>query len=463
MSTTPSQSEHLVATVRLTHLTGVDDLTYPDPTEDYHEASRMYPGIVDATVQGGPRLERSLELRVSAARSVKRHPAVHFRPLPPPDLGNVLLSDALVRRRSRRQYADAPLATTALATVLAAAYGPTFTADGTAAVVPQRAVRRRALSPRAVRRLPSGRDARPGPLPLRPAPARARAPAFARSGRDGERHPVRRARRTKRGRGARNRRVLAIAVQVRPARISIHAHRGRPCRAEHRYSPRRRSTSPPSRSAASSTVVRRRAARRRRAERGSRSTSSRWDGPWPAGTADRLGRGGDRRTPCRAGRRPARPLAQTPGGGARLRRAPAGAAVVRRTRAAADSASSRSRPSRAGGCSLAASVLVGEVRRGGGDLARARAGVPCSARCGLLGALTVSTLPVRGRPRRRARGAPPGPPRDRLLFGLDVPRHGSAVGGRRRARHVQRARRRGSRSPTGDVPFGHWCSPTVRS
>ena len=131
MSTTPSQSEHLVATVRLTHLTGVDDLTYPDPTEDYHEASRMYPGIVDATVQGGPRLERSLELRVSAARSVKRHPAVHFRPLPPPDLGNVLLSDALVRRRSRRQYADAPLATTALATVLAAAYGPTFTADGT--------------------------------------------------------------------------------------------------------------------------------------------------------------------------------------------------------------------------------------------------------------------------------------------------------------------------------------------
>jgi SagB-type dehydrogenase family enzyme len=131
VSTTPSEAEPVVATVRLTHLTGVDDLPDPDPTEDYHEASRMYPGVVDATVRGASRLERSLDLRMSAARSVKRHPTLPFHPLPAPELGSALLSEALRRRRSRREYADVPISETELATVLAAAYGPTFAAEGT--------------------------------------------------------------------------------------------------------------------------------------------------------------------------------------------------------------------------------------------------------------------------------------------------------------------------------------------
>jgi SagB-type dehydrogenase family enzyme len=83
-------------------------------------------------VRGGQQLERSAELRASAARSVKRHPAHPFLPLPPPALGGALLADALARRRSRRAYADAPLSEAELATVLACAYGPTHLPEGTA-------------------------------------------------------------------------------------------------------------------------------------------------------------------------------------------------------------------------------------------------------------------------------------------------------------------------------------------
>lgn len=121
-----------VQTVRLTRVTGVDELPDPDPTEDYHEASRIYPGIVDGTVRGAVRLERSVELRVSAGRSVKRHPSRPFLPLPPPELGRALLADAIAQRRSRRSFAETQLPLSALATVLHAAYGPTarFTDTG---------------------------------------------------------------------------------------------------------------------------------------------------------------------------------------------------------------------------------------------------------------------------------------------------------------------------------------------
>ena len=115
----------VVATVRLTRVTGVEDLPEPDPTEDYHEASRIYPGIVDGTVRGAARLERNVELRVSAGRSVKRHPGRSFLPLPEPDLAGSLLADAIAGRRSRRSFADAPLSLSVLGTVLHSAYGPT--------------------------------------------------------------------------------------------------------------------------------------------------------------------------------------------------------------------------------------------------------------------------------------------------------------------------------------------------
>jgi SagB-type dehydrogenase family enzyme len=115
----------LVATVRLTQVLGADGLGSPDPTEDYHEASRMYPGVSDPYVLGAARLERSVEMRVTASRSVKRYAHLPAVSLPSPSLADATLATALARRRSRHDYGDRPLAVEVLATLLHAAYGVT--------------------------------------------------------------------------------------------------------------------------------------------------------------------------------------------------------------------------------------------------------------------------------------------------------------------------------------------------
>ncbi len=115
----------LVATVRLTQVLGVDELRSPDPTEDYHEASRMYPGVTDPYVLGAARLERSAEMRVTASRSVKRYAHLPAVRLPSPSLGDAALATAIAGRRSRRDYGARPLEVLELATLLHAAYGVT--------------------------------------------------------------------------------------------------------------------------------------------------------------------------------------------------------------------------------------------------------------------------------------------------------------------------------------------------
>ncbi len=125
-----------VPTVRVAHVTGVDALPDPDPTEDYHEASRMYPGIVDPLLTGASRLEQSGEMRVTVTRAVKRHPHRRFVPLPPAALGEATLRDAFATRRSGREYGTRALRLDELATLLHAAYGVTGTLGG-----PHRAVR----------------------------------------------------------------------------------------------------------------------------------------------------------------------------------------------------------------------------------------------------------------------------------------------------------------------------------
>ena len=102
---------------------GGEHVALDDPTEAYHEAARLYPGIADPSVRGAALLEHSEEARASAARSVKRHRQVPRRSLPPADLGPATLAHALAVRRSRRAYAPAPLVLTELASVLHAAYG----------------------------------------------------------------------------------------------------------------------------------------------------------------------------------------------------------------------------------------------------------------------------------------------------------------------------------------------------
>jgi Nitroreductase family len=135
------RGEPLVATIRLTGVTGADTPSDADPTEDYHEASRMYPGVTDPQVVGAARLERSIAMRITASRSVKRHPQRPFLALPEPALGRATLADALTSRRSRRTFDASPLTVGQLATLLHAGYGVTGWVDGT---------------PQALRTAPSG-------------------------------------------------------------------------------------------------------------------------------------------------------------------------------------------------------------------------------------------------------------------------------------------------------------------
>jgi SagB-type dehydrogenase family enzyme len=119
------------STVRLASVTGATEPPLLDPTEDYHEVSRIYPGVVDPTVVGAARLEQSEAMRATAARSVKRHAHRPFTGLPAGALGGMTLAEALGRRRSRRSYGAGPLTTAELGALLGASYGVTGAVAGT--------------------------------------------------------------------------------------------------------------------------------------------------------------------------------------------------------------------------------------------------------------------------------------------------------------------------------------------
>jgi SagB-type dehydrogenase family enzyme len=120
-----------IPTVRLAAVTGAESIDPFDPTEDYHEASRMYPGVVDPAVVGAARLERSLEVRVSASRSVKRHAQLPSVPLGSCELGSGSLAAAIDARRSVRDFGTRPVRLGELGSVLQAGYGVTGRLDGT--------------------------------------------------------------------------------------------------------------------------------------------------------------------------------------------------------------------------------------------------------------------------------------------------------------------------------------------
>ncbi len=96
-----------------------------DPAELFHEASRLYPSVVDARVVGASLLARSPELRASASRAVRRRtglPAVQL-PEPAPVRGSL---EALVgARRSTRAYGEALLQLAELSALLRTSYGIT--------------------------------------------------------------------------------------------------------------------------------------------------------------------------------------------------------------------------------------------------------------------------------------------------------------------------------------------------
>ena len=93
-----------------------------DPTEDYHEASRMYPGVVDPHVVGAARLERSVDdadharaVRSSATSSGRSSAARAAR------LGQGEAGGRRSARRSHRAFGAPPLGLDELATILQAA------------------------------------------------------------------------------------------------------------------------------------------------------------------------------------------------------------------------------------------------------------------------------------------------------------------------------------------------------
>ncbi len=108
---------------------GRDGADPDDPAEHFHEASKLSPAMVDHRVRGGRLLEASQEMRLSAARAVKRYRYLPRVELPPPRLPPVSLADVIVRRRSSREFGDEAIRLDDLATLLAAAYGVTATRD----------------------------------------------------------------------------------------------------------------------------------------------------------------------------------------------------------------------------------------------------------------------------------------------------------------------------------------------
>lgn len=128
-------------TVRLASIIAPETPLVGDPTDDFHEASRVYPGMVDPNVTGAARLENGLAMRLSASRGVKRHVQRRFVPLPRASFPSVTLDSVLASRRSRRAFSPGDITIDELATLLWSASGVTETVAG---------------SPQTLRTTPSG-------------------------------------------------------------------------------------------------------------------------------------------------------------------------------------------------------------------------------------------------------------------------------------------------------------------
>jgi SagB-type dehydrogenase family enzyme len=108
---------------------GDDGVSLDDPTEAFHEETKIYPSTIARQLVGGGRLAADQHLQLSSLRSVVRRPQLPTVPLPPPELPQTPLADAILARRSVRSFGPGAVTLVHVATLLHAAYGVTHTLD----------------------------------------------------------------------------------------------------------------------------------------------------------------------------------------------------------------------------------------------------------------------------------------------------------------------------------------------
>lgn len=100
-----------------------------DAAELFHEASCAYPSTAAREARGVRLLEASPELRMSAARAVKRHDGLPRVRLPAPTQQRARLHELLQSRRSVREFDEGAVELAELSGLLVWAYGVTGTGN----------------------------------------------------------------------------------------------------------------------------------------------------------------------------------------------------------------------------------------------------------------------------------------------------------------------------------------------
>jgi SagB-type dehydrogenase family enzyme len=119
-----------LATINVASVLYGDGADLDDVAELYHEASKLYPSLVRQQTPGLALLERSEQLRATAARAVRRNSELPTVALPEPRLPSMTLDEAFRLRRSQREFTGEPLELDELSALLFAAYGVTDAITG---------------------------------------------------------------------------------------------------------------------------------------------------------------------------------------------------------------------------------------------------------------------------------------------------------------------------------------------
>ncbi len=123
MSGRRPSAERTIPTAQFASLVyGRSGVSLDDPSETFHEASRLYPNVAPERLDVLTELSRGGELARTAARSGRTHEHRTAVPLPAPLPLRIRLGDAIERRRSVPPGVLRPIRLRELATILACSY-----------------------------------------------------------------------------------------------------------------------------------------------------------------------------------------------------------------------------------------------------------------------------------------------------------------------------------------------------